>query len=147
MVALSIAAVPASAHAQTTDAEAVMIAAGEWARDRVPAGALRLDPHRTGRSTDGAVASRVASALGAQEATLEATRQCTDAMDRSTCRLSAAALLVIGAPTIRGDEASVRVYAWYRQDDAGTPVAQASWDLTLRRTSSGWAVAGQSRVE
>lgn len=147
MFALSLAALPAGLEAQTSDAEAVMIAAGQWARDRVPAGALRLDPHRTGRSTDGSVASRVASALGAQEATLEETRQCTDPMDPATCRLASAALLAIAAPTVRGDEARVRVYAWYRQDDRRAPVGKASWDVTLRRTSGGWVVAGESRLE
>ena len=117
-----------------------MIAAGQWARGQLPSGALRLDPHRTGRSTDRSVAGRVASALGADLGTLEQTRTCADVMDASTCRLASTALLAIEAPAIRGDRAAVKVYAWSRQDDPRSPVAKRSWDVTLRRTGSGWAV-------
>lgn len=145
--ALSLALAPGAVRAQASDAEAVMIAAGTWARSQLPAGALRLDPHRTGRSTDRAVTARVASALGASEATLEETRRCADPTDPATCRLDAAALLAIAPPSIRGDEARVRVYAWHRGPDAAAPVVKASWDLTLRRTSSGWTVEGQQRLE
>lgn len=144
--ALSLLVGPGMAAAQSSDAEAVMIAAGTWARGQVPAGALRLDPHRTGASTDASVARRVAAALGAEAGTLESTRSCADPTDPSTCRLSAAALLAIDAPSIRGDEARVRVYAWYRQDDPRSPVGRTSWDLTLRRTAGGWVVAGQRRL-
>ena len=129
------------------DAEAVMIAAGQWARGQLPSGALRLDPHRTGQSTDRAVARRVASAVGAELGTLEQTRTCTDVMDPSTCRLASAALLAIEAPVIRGDRAEVTVYAWHRQDDPRSPVAKRSWQVTLRRTGSGWAMEGQARLD
>lgn len=128
-------------------AEQVMIAAGQWAKGQVPAGPLRLDPHRTGRSSDPAVARRVASALGADLGTMEETRQCTDVMDPSTCALASSALLAISAPGINGDEASCRVYAWYRQDDARNPVVKRSWDLTLRRTAQGWEVVQGQRLE
>lgn len=147
MLALVLVTTARSAEAQTSDAEAVMVAAGAWARGQLPGGALRLDPHRTGRSTDRSVAARVASALGAEQATLEETRRCADPTDPSSCQLEAAALLAIGAPSISGDEARVRVYAWYRQSDGAAPVGKTSWDLTLRRTGSGWAVDGQRRLE
>ena len=143
--ALAIGGSPA--EAQSGDAEAAMIAAGQWARGQLPSGALRLDPHRTGRSTDRAVAGRVASALGAELGTLEQTRTCADVMDASTCRLSSAALVAIEAPEIRGDQAEVTVYAWYRQNDPRAPVGKRSWEVTLRRTGSGWAVAGQARLD
>ncbi|MBW3553946.1 MAG: hypothetical protein KY466_10570 [Gemmatimonadetes bacterium] len=133
--------------AQTGDAERVMIAAGQWARGQLPSGALRLDPHRTGRSTDRAVAGRVASALGAELGTLEQTRTCTDVMDLSTCRLASTALLAIEAPAVRGDRAVVKVYAWHRQSDPRSPVAKRSWEVTLRRTGSGWTVDGQARLD
>lgn len=133
--------------AQSAESEAVMVAAGEWAKGRVPGGALRLDPHRTGRSTERAVAARVASALGAELGTLEATRTCRDVADPSTCQLASAALLAIGAPAIRGESATVRVYAWYRQDDPRAPVGKATWDVRLRRSGSGWTVDGDRRLD
>lgn len=128
------------------DSEAVMVAAARWARQGLPAGPLRLDPHRSGQAAE-AVARRVASALGGELGTLEDTRRCTDVMDPSSCQLDAAVLLVIGAPSIRGDEASVRVYAWYRQDSAREPVAKQSWDLTLRRAGGDWEVQRPSRID
>jgi hypothetical protein len=93
------------------------------------------------------VAARVARALGADLGTLEATRRCADVTDPSSCRLESAALLAISAPSIDGDRARVRVYAWYRQDDPRDPVAKASWDVVLRRTASGWEVAGERRLD
>lgn len=126
------------------DSEAVMVAAARWAQQRLPSGPLRLDPHRSGRAAEAAV-RRVANALGAEVGTLEATRRCTDVMDPSTCRLESAVLLAFAAPEIRGDEARVRVYAWYRQDSAREPVGRDSWDLVLRRTGGGWEVAGPPR--
>ena len=134
-------------EAQNGDATQAMVAAGEWARLQVPGGSVRLDPHRTGRSTDRAVAARVASALGAELGTLEQTRTCTDVTDPSTCRLASDVLLAIGAPAVRGDRATVRVYAWYRQSDPRAPVGKTSWSLVLTRTANGWAVEGQSRLD
>ncbi|HSH44227.1 MAG TPA: hypothetical protein VK966_00090 [Longimicrobiales bacterium] len=131
---------PADLAAQDSDTEAVMVAAGQWAASQLPSGELGLDPHRTGRSTSQDVARRVASNLGARLMTLEEARPCTDPTDPSTCQLQIAALLAIGAPAVDGDGARVRVYAWYRQDSRHNPVAQESWDLTLRRTSGGWQV-------
>lgn len=133
---------PAPAHAQNADAEAVMVAAGQWAAGRVPSGDLALDPHRTGASTSTAVARRVAGALGARLATLEEVRPCTDPTNPGTCRLDVTALLAIGAPSVDGDRARVRVYAWYRQDSDREPVGQDSWTLDLRRTGDGWVVSG-----
>lgn len=142
VAALAGAWLPGGVAAQAGDAESAMIAAGEWARARVPGGSLLLDPHRTGRSTERAVAARVASALGADLGTLEQARTCTDVTDPSTCGLSSAALLAIAPPAIRGDEATVRVYAWYRQDDPRAPVGKATWEVRLRRSGSSWAVVG-----
>lgn len=149
MLALAALAVPAVSDvgAQGAEAEAVMVAAGEWAKSRLPGGALRLDPHRTGRSTDRALAARVAQALGAEVATLEATRTCGDVTDPSTCRLASDALLAIGAPSIRGETATVRVYVWYRQDDVHSPVGKATWDVRLRRSGSGWTVDGERLLD
>lgn len=138
-----MAAEPAGAQ----DGEQVMIAAGQWAKGQVPSGPLRLDPHRTGRSSDPAVAQRVASALGATLGTMEETRRCTDVMNPSTCTLSSSALLAISAPRINGDQASCRVYAWYRQDNAREPVGKHSWELTLRRTAQGWEVVQGRQLE
>ena len=145
--ALLALAAPEIAVAQGSDGEAAMVVAGEWVRGRLPAGALTLDPHRTGRSTERAVTNRVASALGAVLGTLEETRTCSDAMDASTCRLQTPVLLAIAAPAIRGDRAMVRVYAWFRQDDPRSPVAKQSWEVGLRRTASGWTVKGQQRLD
>lgn len=138
---------PAPAAGQGGDGEAAMIAAGQWALGRLPAGGLRLDPHRTGQSTDRTVAARIASALGADLGTLEETRTCGDMTDPSTCRMSVPALLAIAAPAVRGDEATVRVYAWYVQDDPRSPVAKASWEVRLHRTASGWVVDGERRLD
>jgi hypothetical protein len=148
LLSLALAAmltVPTAARAQD-DTEAVMVAAAQWARRGLPAGPLRLDPHRSGRAAE-TVAQRVARTLGADLGTLEDTRRCTDVMDPSSCTLSAAVLLAITEPQIRGDEARVRVYAWYRQDSAREPVGKQSWDLTLRRTGGSWQVQGQSRLD
>lgn len=128
------------ASAQGPDGEAAMVAAGEWVRGQLPAGALRLDPHRTGQGVERAVVTRVAGALGAELGTLEATRTCRDVTDPSTCRLASAALVAIAPPSIRGDAATVRVYAWYRQDDPRSPVAKRTFDVTLRRAAAGWVV-------
>jgi len=136
-------AVPTAGAAQD-DAEAVMVAAARWAQQRLPSGSLRIDPHRSGRAAEAAVL-RVANALGADVGTLEATRRCTDVMNPSTCSLDSVVLLAFAAPEIRGDEARVRVYAWYRQDSAREPVARESWDVVLRRSGGGWEVAGPSR--
>ncbi|HUG40664.1 MAG TPA: hypothetical protein VMM12_09270 [Longimicrobiales bacterium] len=146
-VALMAAGVPGDVASQGTGAEAAMVAAGEWVRGRLPAGSVRLDPHRTGRSTDRAVAARVASALGAELGTLEQSRACADVADPSTCRLDVAVLLAIAEPAIRGDRAVVRAYAWYRQNDPRSPVGKGSWEVTLRRTASGWAVEGEQRLD
>ena len=136
-----------SVRAQAADTEAAMVAAGEWARGQLPSGELRLDPHRTGRSTSPAVAQRVAAALGAELGTLEEIRSCTDPMTPASCSMSAAALLAIDAPAIDGDQARVRVYAWYRQDSRRAPVGRDSWTVTLRRTGSGWEVVGSGRAD
>lgn len=131
----------ASVHASGQDVEeAVMVAAGQWALDRLPSGATRLDPHRSGAGKDEARVRRVAQSLGATLATLDETRQCTNSIDPSTCQLSATRLLAIAAPRIDGDRAQVKVYAWYRSDSAGEPVAQRNWDLQLQRSGSDWRV-------
>lgn len=131
---------PAPAAAQEEAAEAVMIAAAEWARERLPAGALRVDPHRTGEGVGEGVAQRIARSLGADLGTLEETRRCADVMDPSSCRLEVAALVAISPPRLDGDEARVRVYAWHRQSDPREPVAKVSWEVELRRSGSGWSV-------
>lgn len=141
---LATGAAPTVATAQGSDTEAIMIAAGEWVRDQLPGGELRLDPHRTGRSTSPAVARRVASSLAADLATLEEVRSCTDPMDPGSCSMGVAGLLAIEAPAVDGDTARVRVYAWYRQDSRRSPVGKDSWTVTLRRTASGWQVTGGS---
>ena len=147
LAALWTGAAPGDARAQDADAEAAMVAAGQWARAQLPAGAVRLDPHRTGRSTERALTARVASALGAELGTLEQTRTCTDMTDPSTCTLATPVLLAIDAPSIRGDRAVVRVYGWYRQSDPRSPVGKTSWQVTLTRTGAGWSVEGQSRLD
>lgn len=141
-LALMAAVAPQPGAAQGQAEEAVMTAAAEWARERLPQGALRVDPHRTGQGVGQGVAQRVARALGADLGTLEETRSCTDPLDASTCTLQTAALLAISAPRIDGDRATVRVYAWHRQSRPREPVAKRSWDLELRRTAGGWQVAG-----
>lgn len=118
--------------------EAVMVAAGAWALDRLPAGQTRLDPHRSGAGKDAARVRRVAQALGAGLGTLDESRQCTDTMDPATCKLSVDRLLAISAPRVDGDEARVKVYAWYRS--SSPPVAQQSWDLVLRHSGGSWRV-------
>lgn len=120
--------------------EAVMVAAGQWALDRLPSGVTRLDPHRSGAGKDGARVRRVARALGATLGTLDDTRQCTDSIDPSTCRLSVETLLAISAPRIEGYGAQVKVYAWYRSNSAREPVAQRSWEVQLRRSGQSWHV-------
>lgn len=130
-----------SAPAAAQDEAAVMIAAARWAQERLPAGPLRLDPHRTGEGGGQALAEEVAAAVGARLASLEETRVCGNPMDASTCRLESAALLAMAMPRIQGDRASVRIYAWYRSDSAAEPVARESWTVELRRTGAGWVVA------
>lgn len=120
--------------------EAVMVAAGQWALERLPSGATRLDPHRSGAGKDAARVRRVAQSLGATLAPLDETRQCADSIDPSTCTLSAERVLAISAPRIDGDSAEVKVYAWYRSDSAREPVTQRSWDLELRRSGQSWHV-------
>lgn len=120
--------------------EAIMVTAGQWALDRLPPGDTRLDPHRSGAGKDAARVRRVAQSLGATLAPLDDTRQCANAIDPSTCQLSAARVLAITAPRIDGDRAQVKVYAWYRSDSAREPVAQRSWDLQLRRNGQSWRV-------
>lgn len=121
-------------------AEAIMIAAGGWVLERLPPGSSRLDPHRSGAGKDAPRIGRVAAALGAELAPLDETRQCTDAVDPSTCQLAVARLLAIGAPAIDGDQAVVKVYAWYRSGSAGAPVAEKTWQLRLHRIEDGWVV-------
>lgn len=145
-LALLLVGAPAPAESQS-QAEAVMTAAGQWAKGQVPSGTLRLDPHRSGQSSDAAVARRVAGALGADVGTLEATRTCADVMDPSTCKLATTALLAISQPSIDGASARVRVYAWHRQDNAREPIAKRSWDLTLRQEGGRWVVVEGRRVE
>lgn len=130
----------APAAAQGADAEAVMVAAGEWALQQVPGGQPHLDHHRSGEGQDAARVERVARALGARLTTLDQARQCDDAMDRATCRLTVERLLTITAPRIDGDRAQVKVYAWYRSSSASDPVAQRRWDLVLERNGRGWRV-------
>jgi hypothetical protein len=132
-------AVPATAQ---SDEAAVMIAAGQWAQGRLPSGALRVDPHRTGEGVGHALAEQVARALGARLGTLEETRVCANPMDASTCRLEADALLALAMPRISGDAATIRVYAWHRTGSRSQPVARETWTVQLRRTASGWVVSG-----
>lgn len=140
------AATPAPTVAQS-QAEAVMIAAGQWAKQQLPSGTLRLDPHRSGQSSNADVAQRVAGALGAQVATLDESRSCTDVMDPSTCTLASTALLAISEPSISGNTARTRVYAWYRQDSPREPIAKRSWDLTLEQQGNRWVVVERQRIE
>ncbi len=123
--------------------EGAMIAAGQWARGKLPSGSLALDPHRSDGGVGDAVSQAVARGLGAKLATLEDARMCSDLMDPSTCRLSVDALLAISPPAVHGDQASVRVYAWYRGSSPREPVAKATWDVTLRRSGQAWtAISG-----
>lgn len=132
-------AVDAVAHAVAQDSdEAVMVAAGEWVLDRIPSGRTQLDPHRSGAGKDGARVRRVAQALGARLGTLDEARQCTDTMNPATCQLGVDRLLAIAAPQVDGDEARVKVYAWYRS--SSPPVAQRSWTLVLRQSGGEWRV-------
>ena len=137
--AMALGAWPAAAAAQTPE-EAVMVAAGQWALERLPGGAIRLDPHRTGQGAGEALARRLAGPLGAQLATLEDTRRCADPTDPSSCSLDADVLLALAAPRISGDEAVIRVYAWHRSGDPRAPVAKESWDVRLARSGGGWRV-------
>lgn len=120
--------------------EAVMVAAGRWVLERLPSGAAGLDPHRSGAGKDGARVKRVAAALGMELTTLDQAKQCRDVLEPSTCQLGAARLLAIGAPRIQGDAAEVKIYAWYRSDSEEAPVAEKTWDLSLRRSGGGWVV-------
>lgn len=130
---------PAPASGQDAG-EAVMVAAGAWALDRVPGSAGRLDPHRSGAGKDGERVKRVARALGVGLAPLDEVRECRDVMDPASCTLSVDRLLAIGAPRIDGGEARVKVYAWYRSSSPTQPVTQQSWELRLARADGGWRV-------
>lgn len=132
--------VAAPAAAQGGDAEAVMVAAGEWALQQVPGGQPHLDHHRSGAGQDAARVERVARALGARLTTLDEARQCDDTMNRATCRLNVERLLTIAEPRIDDDRAQVKVYAWYRSSSPTEPVAQRRWNLVLERNGSGWRV-------
>lgn len=141
VLAVVVATVSLPSPAASQDAgEAIMVAAGQWALERLPQGSTRLDPHRSGAGTDAARLQRVARALGATLATLDETRECADALDRSTCRLGAGRLLAITAPRIEGDEARVKVYAWSPSTSSREPVTQNTWELVLRRSGSVWRV-------
>lgn len=123
-------------------AEAVMVAAGEWALARLPSSSVRLDPHRSGGGSGEARARRVAGSLGAELGTLEDTRRCADVMDPGSCTLAAATLLAISPPRVEGDQARVKVYAWYRSDSPRRPVAQQKWELVLQQSGGSWEVVG-----
>lgn len=134
-------AVETMVEARTQDpSEAVMVAAGRWALERLPSGPAAIDPHRSGAGKDGARLRRVAAALGTELTTLDRAKECMDVIDPSTCRLSTARLLAIGAPRVQGDRAEVKIYAWHRTASADAPVAEKSWNLTLRRSAGGWQV-------
>lgn len=132
--------VSAPAAAQGSDAEAVMVAAGEWALQQVPGGQPHLDPHRSGEGQDAGRVERVARALGARLTTLDQARRCDDPMNRATCRLTVERLLTIAGPRIDDDRAQVKVYVWYRSSSPTEPVAQSRWNLVLERDSRGWRV-------
>lgn len=133
-------AATAPAAAQTNPQESAMLAAARWVVDRLPEGSLRLDPHRSGQGTDRATVERVARALGAGLATLEETRRCEDTLDRSTCTLACDVLLALAPPEIRGDRATVKVYAWYRSSSRRSPVEKGTWVVELRGGADGWRV-------
>lgn len=120
--------------------EAIMVAAGQWALERLPSGATSLDPHRSGAGKDAARVRRVARSLGATLSPLDDARQCANSIDPSTCTLSVERVLAISSPRIDGDRAQVKVYAWYRAESAREPVAQRSWNLQLHRSGGGWRV-------
>ena len=143
-VAIGAAAMAAPVAGQNAN-EAVMVAAGQWAKGQLPGGGLRLDPHRTGEEAGQGVAERVARALGAELGTLEATRICGDVMDPSTCRLQTPGLIAISAPDLNGDRARVRVHGWFRQSDPREPVGKASWQLELVREGGAWRVVSGGR--
>lgn len=129
----------AALAAQDASAD-VMIAAGRWAIERLPSGSGGLDPHRSGAGKDGARVRQVAQALGLELTTLEEAKRCTDALAPSTCQLSANRLLAIGSPRIDGAQARVKVYAWHRSGSEQAPVAERSWELSLRQSADGWRV-------
>ncbi len=137
----SVAAGPAAAQEPRAET-APMVAAGEWARDRLPDGALGLDPTRSDGGVGDAVAGAVARAIGARLLKLEDARLCRDVMDPSTCTLSVDALLAISPPVLHGDQGMVRVYAWYRGSSAGKPVEEATWDVRVRRSGGAWSAVG-----
>lgn len=143
MAALAVGAAGAGTAAEAQDAtEDVMVAAGSWALDRLEGSSPRLDPHRTGAGRDAARVRRVAQRLGAELATLDDVRRCTDVMDPSTCELTTGPLLAIAAPEMDGERARVRVYGWHRSGSPRQPVEQRSWDLVLERSGGGWRVVG-----
>lgn len=138
---VALAAGPAVGPVAAQDeAESAMAAAGTWALGQLPSGDTRLDPHRSGEGKDGPRVQRVARALGASLAPLNQVRECADRLDPSTCTLSVARLISVGAPRIDGDTARVKVYAWYRSSSPREPVAQRSWEVQLRRAGQGWQV-------
>lgn len=137
-VATGAAAAPVAA--QTSPQEAVMLTAARWVVDRLPEGSLRLDPHRSGQGTDRGTVERVAQALGAGLATLEDNRRCQDPLDASTCTLACDVLLALSPPEIRGDRATVKVYAWYRSSSRRSPVEKGTWLVELRGGPEEWRV-------
>jgi hypothetical protein len=131
---------PAGSALSQDPQEAVMVAAGEWALGQLPGSTGRLDPHRSGAGKDGARIDRVARTLGVGLAPLDEVRSCADVMDPGSCALSVDRLLAIAAPVVDGDDARVKVYAWYRSGSSAGPVAQRDWELRLTRSASGWRV-------
>jgi hypothetical protein len=88
------------------------------------------------------LAEQVAQTVGAQLGTLEETRVCANPMDASTCQLESNALLALAMPSINGDVATIRVYAWHRTTSSAQPVARETWNLRLTRSAAGWTVTG-----
>lgn len=144
VLVLGLLAAPSMAVGQEAT-ERVMIAAGQWAAERLPDGSVRVDPHRTGDRGDQSLARNMARSLGAELGTLEQMRQCDDPLDVSTCVLECDVLLAVAMPDIDGDRATVRLYAWHRQDDAQAPVGKTSWDVRLRSVDGAWQVVGADR--
>lgn len=128
------------AAAQAPDAKPVLQAAAEAIRSRITGGSIALDPQvlddSTAHSADAVTALQ--GVLGGPVAKRADIVRC-DGHGPSSCRLrNSVAVVAFGAPSVRGDSATVLVVSAYATGLARIPVAHETLCITVARNGSQW---------
>jgi hypothetical protein len=147
--AILIAALPAGAQ-QVNERRSILKAAAEAIRERLPKGAIALDPRVVEQGQHFLKKDRVAHEAATQTdlqgvlrgriARTEDIATCPTRLHRS-CRIEdGVGVVAFGSPRIQGDTAELNVYTTYSTGLARIPIAREELRLVLVKKHAGWQV-------